>query len=59
VGRTGGILAPMVVGAILVRWPGRQDLVFFQFALVILVGLISVAVLGKETRGLGLEEIAG
>jgi hypothetical protein len=49
----------MVVGAILVRWPGRQDLVFFQFALVILVGLISVAVLGKETRGLGLEEIAG
>lgn len=58
VGRLGGILAPLVVGAILDRWPGRQDLVFLQFAVVVLVGLVFVAFLGRETKGESLEAIA-
>ena len=58
VGRIGGILAPMVVGFILERWAGRQDLVFLQFAAVIAVGLAAVAWLGEETKGRGLEQIA-
>lgn len=57
VGRVGGILAPLVVGAILGRWPGRQDLVFAQFAAVVLVGLASVALLGRETKRQSLEAL--
>lgn len=58
VGRVGGILAPLVVGFILERWAGRQDLVFLQFAAVVALGLAAVAWLGEETKGRGLEQIA-
>jgi putative MFS transporter len=58
VGRVGGILAPMAVGRMLQLWSGRQDLVFAQFAGVVLVGLLAVALLGEETKGRSLEEIA-
>jgi MFS transporter, putative metabolite:H+ symporter len=58
VGRVGGIIAPLVVGWILSRWPGRQDLVFAQFALVVFIGLISVLALGHETKGRSLEDIS-
>ena len=43
VGRIGGILAPMAVGRVMGTWSGRQDLVFAQFACVILLGLLAVA----------------
>jgi MFS transporter, putative metabolite:H+ symporter len=58
VGRVGGIIAPLVVGWILSRWPGRQDLVFAQFAFVVFIGLVSVVALGRETKGQSLEEIS-
>ena len=58
IGRVGGIIAPLVVGWIMSRWPGRQDLVFLQFALVVLAGLAAVVGLGEETKGRSLEEIA-
>lgn len=59
VGRVGGILAPLVVGRFLTALPGRQDLIFAQFAVVVLVGLAAVLVLGTETKGRSLEAIAG
>lgn len=57
VGRIGGILAPMVVGRVLGAWSGRQDIVFAQFAGVVLLGLLAVACLGEETKGKSLESI--
>ena len=57
IGRVGGILAPLVVGRILSSMPGRQDLVFAQFSIVILAGLVVVCSLGEETKGRSLEEI--
>ena len=54
VGRTGGILAPIIVGMLL---PSGQMLVFAQFAVVILLGAAVVAILGEETRQKKLEEI--
>ncbi|TPW19821.1 MAG: hypothetical protein FD126_2307, partial [Elusimicrobia bacterium] len=57
VGRVGGILAPLVVGRLLVVFPGRQDLIFAQFAAVVLAGLAVVAFLGEETKGISLEMV--
>ncbi len=57
VGRIGGILAPLAVGRILGAWSGRQDIVFAQFACVILLGLLAVWLLGEETKGKSLEAI--
>ncbi|MCX5794568.1 MAG: MFS transporter [Elusimicrobia bacterium] len=57
-GRVGGILAPLVVGWIMGTFPGRQDLVFAQFAFVVFIGLLAVAFLGQETKGRSLEDIA-
>jgi hypothetical protein len=47
----------LVGGWILGNWPGRQDRVFAQFALVVFVGLVAVVCLGRETMGRSLEEI--
>ncbi|MEW6368795.1 MAG: MFS transporter [Acidobacteriota bacterium] len=57
VGRLGGIIAPLVVGHILALAPGRQDVVFIHFAAVIVVGLLSVVILGEETKGRSLESL--
>lgn len=54
VGRIGGILAPFIVGIIL---KFGQNVVFLQFAGVVVVGAIAVAVLGEETKQKRLEEI--
>ena len=56
IGRIGGILAPMVVGRIL-KAGGGQQMVFLQFAAVVIAGAIAVAVLGEETKQKSLEEI--
>lgn len=53
-GRTGGILAPIVVGSLLTS---GQEIVFAHFAIVVLVGALAVAILGEETRQKSLEAI--
>jgi MFS transporter, putative metabolite:H+ symporter len=53
-GRTGGILAPIIVGMILSQ--GRH-VVFLHFAIVVVMGAIAVALLGEETKQKSLEEI--
>lgn len=57
VGRIGGILAPLVVGSILEATPGRRDVVFMQFAAVIVIGVLAVLAFGEETKGRSLEAI--
>lgn len=56
-GRIGGIIAPMVVAWILSNISDGRHFVFVQFAIVIVLGAIAVAVLGEETRQKSLEEI--
>jgi putative MFS transporter len=54
VGRTGGILAPIIVGMVLNL---GQHVVFAQFAAVVVLGALAVAILGEETKQKSLEEI--
>lgn len=56
IGRLGGILAPTVVGFLLVHI--RQKGVFTLNALVLLVGALAVLILGVETKKKSLEEIS-
>jgi len=56
-GRTGGILAPLVVPWLLGSWSGAQGIVFTHFAVVVAVGVAAVVLLGEETRGRSLEAI--
>jgi putative MFS transporter len=55
-GRVGGILAPFVVGILLPIW-GTSG-VFGLNAVMLALGGVAVLVLGTETKGLVLEEIA-
>lgn len=57
-GRFGGVLAPLIVGQILKGWGVGYESIFVMFAAVLLVGAINVALLGEETMGKRLEEIA-
>jgi len=57
-GRFGGVLAPLAVGQIMGSWGAGYESVFLMFAAVLLVGAINVALLGEETKGRTLEEIA-
>ena len=57
-GRFGGVLAPLMVGQILKNWGVGYESIFLMFSAVLLVGAINVAVLGEETMGKRLEEIA-
>ena len=57
VGRTGGILAPMLVGIMLANQSGFGD-IFLMFTAVMIGVACVVAVLGPETRGLRLDEIS-
>jgi MFS transporter, putative metabolite:H+ symporter len=56
VGRIGGIVAPLIVGKILAANLGQQ-VVFAQFAFVVIAGAIAVMLLGEETKGKSLETI--
>ncbi|MDH7498950.1 MAG: MFS transporter [candidate division NC10 bacterium] len=58
-GRLGGILAPLVVGAMLKSWGRGHTEIFGMFALMLILGALVVAILGEETKGKSLEEIAG
>ncbi len=57
-GRLGGVLAPLAVGQMLGSWGIGYESVFIMFAAVLLAGAINVLLLGEETRGRTLEEIA-
>lgn len=56
IGRIGGIIAPFVVGALLPTWGMSRTLMLNE--LMFVLAALSVALLGKETRGMSLEEIA-
>ncbi|MDQ7093701.1 MFS transporter [Desulfosporosinus sp. PR] len=56
-GRIGGILAPMIVGAMLGNHLETQT-VFLLFALVLVVVVLDVLILGEETKGQSLEQLA-
>ncbi len=58
-GRLGAIAGPYLVP--LLTAPGRfaQSAVFAMFMVTFLVVAVAVAILGEETRGRGLEELAG
>ncbi len=57
-GRFGGFLAPLVVGQIVASQGMGFETVFLMFSIVLLVGAINVLLLGEETKGRTLEEIA-
>jgi MFS transporter, putative metabolite:H+ symporter len=57
-GRIGGIVGPYVVGLLLPTWGASISAIFIMFAAVFLVIAVVVLILGEETRGVSLEEIA-
>ena len=57
-GRIGGIIAPSVIGLIVGQWSGNYQLVFIVFAIINIIGALDVAILGEETVGRSLEELA-
>ena len=59
IGRTGAILAPLVVGRMIGTLGGGFHAVFVMFAAVLTAGALGVMLLGEETRGRTLEEISG
>jgi MFS transporter, putative metabolite:H+ symporter len=58
-GRIGGILAPLAVGRLMGAWGGGFASVFIMFAAFLVLGSLSVVLLGEETRGRTLEQISG
>jgi putative MFS transporter len=58
-GRFAGVLAPLVAGQLLGKWGAGYQSVFLLFAAVLLASAINVLVLGEETKGQTLEQIAG
>ena len=57
IGRVGGICAPLAVTA-LMPLPNGFSLVFLMFSAVLLLVALVVVLLGKETKGLTLEQIS-
>ncbi|HYM91378.1 MAG TPA: MFS transporter [bacterium] len=58
-GRSAGILAPAMLGLLMTTWGGRQGTVFGIFAAALGIAALIVLLLGEETAGRSLEEIAG
>jgi putative MFS transporter len=58
-GRFAGVIAPLIAGWLLGKWGAGYESVFLLFALVLLAGAINVLLLGEETKGRTLEQIAG
>ncbi|AFM40009.1 sugar phosphate permease [Desulfosporosinus acidiphilus SJ4] len=57
-GRIGGILAPIVVGEMIGKFQNGAQAVFILFALVLVAVVLDVVILGEETKGQSLEELA-
>lgn len=58
VGRIGGIMGPFVVGWLIATHAAMLS-IFLIFALAMLLALLAVLLVGPETKGRSLEEIAG
>lgn len=57
-GRIGGILAPIVVGSMLGTSKLTTNTVFVMFTVVLVIVALDVLILGEETKGKSLDEIA-
>ena len=57
-GRIGGILAPIIVGKMIGQYHMGTQSVFILFALVLMAVVLNVLILGEETKGQSLEELA-
>lgn len=57
-GRSAGILAPAMLGALMTTWAGGRGVALGVFAGALAVAAVIVLVLGEETAGRSLEEIA-
>lgn len=57
-GRIGAIIVPAAITLLLGSWSQGYEMVFAMFAAILFFGAINVAILGEETKGLTLEEIA-
>lgn len=57
-GRLVGVAAPMATGLIVSQTGGGYGPVFLSFALILLLGGLSVAFLGEETMGQSLERLS-
>lgn len=57
-GRVAGILVPGVMALLIGSWTSGREVVFIMFSAVLLLGALAVAILGEETKGRTLEEIA-
>jgi len=53
------VIAPLVVPRMVGGGGAGYEAVFIMFAAVLLVGALNVALLGEETKGKSLEQIAG
>ncbi len=53
-GRVGGVIAPFLVGVLVARGVELQT-IFYLFFVAILIGALSVFFLGRETKGIELE----
>jgi putative MFS transporter len=56
-GRTGGIIAPIVVGWIMAGGSGKIPTVFMMFTAVLAIVAADIFILGRETAGKTLEEL--
>ncbi|HEX9115924.1 MAG TPA: MFS transporter [Anaerolineae bacterium] len=59
VGRFSGVLGPYAVGVMLTAFAGSQYSVFLAFTVILIIGGLTVLILGEETRGRTLEQISG
>jgi MFS transporter, putative metabolite:H+ symporter len=57
-GRTGAILSPGLLGLLLKSWTGGRSLALNIFACALVIAALIVAILGEETAGRSLEEVA-
>jgi putative MFS transporter len=59
IGRLSGVLGPYAVGMMLTTYAGSQFAVFITFTVILIIGGMTVLILGEETKGRTLEEISG
>ncbi|MBI4319465.1 MAG: MFS transporter [Chloroflexi bacterium] len=57
-GRVAGIIVPGAIAVLIGTWSNGYEMVFVMFAAVLFAGALSTVVLGEETKGRTLEEIA-
>ena len=58
VGRTGAILAPVLLGVLLHSWTGGRGLALSLVACALVTAVLIVVFLGEETVGRSLEDVA-